>query len=443
MNGKLLLPALLLPLLSAALATAGVFPYRYEVNTLDNGLKVIMVPMQSSRLVAYYSLVRTGSRDEYEPGHSGFAHFFEHMMFRGTERYPARVYDQLITSIGADANAYTTDDYTAFHLNFASEDLPKVVELEADRFQNLSYAERDFQTESGAVYGEYRKGRTDPFEVLFEELQNTAFDVHTYKHTTIGFEKDVAAMPTMYGYSKSFFNRYYRPENVVIVIVGDFDPKEAMDLVRAHYASWKPGYVAPKVPAEPEQKGERTVNVSYAGRSVPLLAEAWKGAPFDPADRAMVAATVLGELAFGETSDLYRTLVLDQRKVQRLFVDFGSTRDPGLWTLVAMVGNAEDIPGVRDAVDATVESFQAHPPDLARLDALKKNMRYSFLMRMETPDRVAAGLARFVALTGGIEAVDQLFATLDKVTPEDVQSAATRFLVPQHRTIVQLEGVSQ
>ncbi len=441
MNGKLLLPVLLL--LGATVATAGVFPFSYEVNTLDNGLKVIMVPMHSNGLVAYYSVVRTGSRDEYEPGHSGFAHFFEHMMFRGTERFPARVYDELITSIGADANAYTTDDYTAFHLNFASEDLPKVVELEADRFQNLSYAERDFQTESGAVYGEYRKGRTDPFEVLFEALQNTAFDAHTYKHTTIGFEHDVAAMPTMYDYSKSFFNRYYRPENVVLVVAGDFDPKAAMDLIRTHYGSWKPGYVAPSIPVEPEQKAERTVDVSYAGRSVPLLAEAWKGAAFDPANRAMVAATVLGELAFGETSDLYRSLVLDSRTVQRLFVDFGTNRDPGLWTLIAMVGDADDVPAVRKAIDGTVATFQAAPPDPARLDALKRNMRYSFLMRMETPDRVAGSLARFVALTGGIEAIDRLFATLDEITPEDVQNAARTFLVPRHRTIVQLEGVKE
>ncbi|MER3330043.1 MAG: insulinase family protein, partial [Candidatus Kapaibacterium sp.] len=160
--------------------------------------------MPSNGIVSYYTLVRTGSRDEYEVGKTGFAHFFEHMMFRGTKKYPGTVYDSLIISIGADGNAYTTDDYTAYHLNLANEDLDLVMELESDRFQNLSYPEPDFKTESGAVYGEYRKNITDPGNVIWEKLKFTAFDKHTYKHSTIGFEEDIKAMPTLYEYSKEF-----------------------------------------------------------------------------------------------------------------------------------------------------------------------------------------------------------------------------------------------
>src|SRR5512147_2419096 len=110
-----------------------IFPYKYQKESLPNGLSVIMIPMESPGLVAYYSVVRTGSRDEVEKGKSGFAHFFEHMMFRGTKKYPGPVYDSIVTSIGAKANAYTTDDYTAYHLNFAKEDLERVIELESDR----------------------------------------------------------------------------------------------------------------------------------------------------------------------------------------------------------------------------------------------------------------------------------------------------------------------
>jgi zinc protease len=441
MNAKLLIAASML--IGATAASAAVFPFHYRVETLVNGLKVIMIPMPSDRLVAYYSVVRTGSRDEVEPGHSGFAHFFEHMMFRGTEKYPAAVYDRIITSIGADANAYTTDDYTCFHLNFASVDLPTVIDIEADRFENLAYAEREFQTEAGAVYGEYRKGRTSPVWVLSEALRDTAFDAHTYKHTTIGFEKDVAAMPTMYDYSRSFFARYYRPENVVIVIAGDFDPETAMKVITERYGNWKPGYVAPEIPVEPEQRGPRSVNVEYEGRTLPLLAIAWKGAAFDPADRNVVAGWLLGDLAFGRTSDLYREIVLDTRIAQRLTSDFGFTRDPGLWTVLAVASDAESVQAIEQAVAATVARFRSTPADAASLEAVKKNERYSFLMRLDTPDRVAGGLAPFVALTGGIDAVDRLFATLEVVTPEDVQSAAARFLVPEHRTVAVLEGVKR
>ena len=113
---------------------ATIFPYPVHREVLPNGLTVIMIPMESGGLVSYYSVVRTGSRDEVEPGKSGFAHFFEHMMFRGTKNFPGPVYDSLMTSIGADANAYTTDDLTAYHLNFAGEDLELVIKLEADRF---------------------------------------------------------------------------------------------------------------------------------------------------------------------------------------------------------------------------------------------------------------------------------------------------------------------
>ncbi len=441
MRNAVLAGALLL-LTALPAAASGVFPYAYETHTLDNGLKVFLIPMPSQGVVAYYSVVRTGSRDEVEPGHSGFAHFFEHMMFRGTEKYPAEVYDRIVTTMGADANAYTTDDYTCYHLTFATADLPKVIEIEADRFEHLAYAEREFQTEAGAVYGEYRKNRTQPFSVLFEALQDKAFDVHTYKHTTIGFEKDVAAMPTMYDYSKSFLARFYRPENVVIVVAGEFDKAATLALIQKQYAGWARGYQAPAIPVEPEQTAERALEVHYDGRTLPLLTIAWKGMAFDPTSREQAAAMLLGELAFGETSDAYRELVIEQHKVQRLLSDFGATRDPGLWSVIAMVGDEADIEAVRGRLDQAVAALQQAPPDAKRLDDLKKRMRYGFLMGLDTPDGTANSLARFIAHTGGITAVDQMYAALATVTPADVQAAAKRFLVPQHRTVAVLKGVA-
>jgi zinc protease len=430
-------------LMGAAVANAGVFPYSYRVHTLGNGLKVILVPLPSDGLVAYYSVVRTGSRDEVEPGHSGFAHFFEHMMFRGTEKVPGPEYDRLMTSMGANANAYTNDDWTCYHINFATADLPRIIELEADRFQNLSYAEREFQTEAGAVYGELRKGKTSPMFVLFEALQNTAFDVHTYKHTTIGFEADVAAMPTMYDYSRSFYARFYRPENVVVMIAGDFDEAATLALVERHYGGWKPGYVAPQIPAEPAQTAGRHVDVSYEGRTLPTLTIAWKGERFDPASRDVAAASVLEDLLFGETSEAYRQLVLEQRVVQRLRADFSSGRDPGLWTVMATIGQEKDIDGVHAAIDAAVARFRQQPPDGDELESLKKRVRYQFLMSMDTPDNVAGGLARFAALTGGIEAVDTVFATIAALTPVDVQRTARAYLTDGRRTVAVLKGAGR
>ncbi len=420
---------------------AGVFPYKYQVQTLDNGLKAILIPLPGSGLASYYAVVRTGSRDEVEPGHTGFAHFFEHMMFRGTKKVPAEMRERIMTGMGASGNAYTTDDFTCYYVNIAAEDLPKVIEVEADRFQNLSYAEPVFQTESGAVYGEYRKNRTQPFSVLFEALQDKAFDVHTYKHTTMGFEKDIAAMPTMYEYSKTFFTRFYRPENVILVVAGDFDPKAVTAMIRTHYGAWPRGYQAPAVQPEPEQKGERSLEVSYDGRTLPILAIAWKSPAFAPSSREVAAGALLGDLLFGETSPAYRELVLEKRLAQRLFSNFRFNRDPGLWTVGAMVAGEQNLPAVREAIDRAVAAIQAAPPPAADLEDLKRRTRYGFLMGMDTPDRVAGGLARFIALSGGIESVDALFAAMEQVTPADIQAAAKKFLVGDRRTVAVLKGV--
>ena len=143
-----------------------VFPFPIRQTTLDNGLTVISVPFDSPGIIAYYTVVRTGSRNEVEKGLSGFAHFFEHMMFRGTERYPQEKYNDVLKSLGADSNAFTTDDWTCYHMTVPASALAKAVEIEADRFQNLKYDEPAFQKEARAVLGEYNKSASSPFLML-------------------------------------------------------------------------------------------------------------------------------------------------------------------------------------------------------------------------------------------------------------------------------------
>jgi zinc protease len=331
-----------------------IFPYEYTIKKLENGLTVIMIPMENPGLASYYSVVRTGSRDEWEPGKSGFAHFFEHMMFRGTTKYPGPVYDSIITSLGADANAYTSDDLTVFHLDFASEDIERIMELESDRFQNLKYNEREFQTEAGAVYGEYRKSKTSPYSVAFEKLQDMAFDKHTYKHTTMGFERDIKDMPKQFDYSISFFNRYYRPENIVLVIVGDINETKTYELVKKYYSNWKPGYVAPKITPEPQQTDERTAIVSYPGKTLPILIIAYKGDAFDVENKKLLASSLLSELAFGETSDIYKKLVINEQKVQFIGTDFSFNRDPKLLCIYTMIKDSNDIDYVKNEIYKTI-----------------------------------------------------------------------------------------
>lgn len=425
---------------AVAVPAPRVFPYAHTKHTLPNGLTAILIPMESPGLVAYYSVVRTGSRDEVEEGKSGFAHFFEHMMFRGTKKYPSAAYEGIITKIGANTNAYTTDDLTAYHLKFAKEDLEQVIDIESDRFQHLSYSEQVFQTEAGAVYGEYRKNITSPFALLNEKLQDLAYDKHTYKHTTIGFERDIKAMPQQYEYSLSFFRRFYRPENVVLLITGDIDPKSTLALIEKYYGGWQRGYTAPAVEPEPPQKGERTAEVTYPGKTLPIIDIAYKGDAFDPANTDYVASLLLEDLAFGETSDLRKKLVIKEQKVQNLGASVPLNRDQPLIEIYSMVKKAEDIPYVRDEVYRTLEYFKNTPVDAARLRDLKRRNKYSFLMGLDTPDAVASRLARFIALTGDIAVIDTLYARMDAITPEDIMRAAKKYFTPERRTVVVLKG---
>jgi hypothetical protein len=169
-----------------------------------------------------------------EPGKSGFAHFFEHMMFRGTTKYPN--YDAETTKMGAFRNASTWPDQTAYYIVANTEYLEKIIDIESDRFMNLKYSEPDFRTEAGSILGEYQQGAREPARWLNEKVRETAFEKHTYRHTTIGFEADVRAMPNAYDYSKAFYERFYRPENVVLVIAGDFNAANAKQLIRKYYA---------------------------------------------------------------------------------------------------------------------------------------------------------------------------------------------------------------
>lgn len=422
----------------APAASARVFPYAVHQRTLANGLEAIVVPMPSDGLVSYWSVVRTGSRDEVEPGVTGFAHFFEHMMFRGTEKHPE--YDRITNGIGADANAFTSDDITAYHLSFAKDDLATVVEVEADRFQNLRYDEGQFKTEAGAVYGEYRKSRTSPFSVLFEALQNAAFDVHTYKHTTIGFEADIARMPEQYAYSKTFFQRFYRPENVIVFVAGDVEPDATFALIEQHYAGWKPGYVAPEVPSEPEQTAQRRITVPFDGETLPILCLAFKGERFLPRDRKMLAGQLLGELAFGETSALYKKLVLDEQRLEFLGASFSPSRDPSLWSVFAMVKDPGDLAAVEGELWDAVARLAREPVAAGRLDEIRSREKYSFLSGLSTPDGVANSVAYPLAMTGGLECLEEMYATLDQVTPQDLVDAAATWLRPERATVAILHA---
>ena len=424
------------PATVAAQAGQDIFPFETRRFELDNGLAAYLVRAGSPGMLAYASVVRTGARDEVEDGVTGFAHFFEHMMFRGTEKYPN--YDGVTESFGANRNANTSQDRTFYYIVAGSEYLELIVDLESDRFQNLSYDEAGFRTESGAVLGEYQNSANSAFSVLDRGVRETVFTTHTYRHQTIGFEADVRSMPNQYEYSLDFYRRFYRPENVVLLVVGDFDFDEAEALIRDHYAGWTSGYVAPPVPAEPQQTAPREAAVTYLGRTLPMVTINYMAPAWDPDDRIAVALELLGGIAFGPNSDIYQRLVVDQRRLQTLQGGFFLSRDPDFIQILAMVSDPNEVEAIKSELLAEVERFREELVDDVKLADTKSAARYGFLMGLETHLGVANSVSRAIVNTGGLEAINDYYRTLAEVTPEDLREAARRLLEQRVRTIVTL-----
>ena len=254
-----------------AAATTKAFPFPTEVHTLPNGLRVVFIPYDSPGLVAYYTLMRVGSRNEPEPGRSGYAHFFEHMMFRGTPTHSGDDYNQTVVRLGLNTNAFTSNDMTVYTLYGPSKALPTIIDYEADRFQHLDYTEEQFKTEAGAILGEYAKSTSNPEQILDEKMSETAYTKHTYRHTVIGYLDDVKAMPSGFAYSREFFRRYYTPDNATVVVVGDFDKKETLAHLQKAYGTWKGKLDAAKIPVEPPQTAPRSANVDWKSPTLPRL----------------------------------------------------------------------------------------------------------------------------------------------------------------------------
>jgi len=226
----------------------------------------------------------------------------------------------------------------------------------------------------------------------------------------------------------------------VLVVTGDIDTKKTMKLVTKYYSDWRKGYVKPEIVPEPPQKAERTAEISYNGKTLPIIDIAYKGDAFNAESKDYAAANLLGDLAFGETSDLYKKLVINEQKVQFISASVPVNRDLPLFEIYSMVKKLEDMNSIRDDVYRTLEEFKSKLVDEKKLNDLKKRYKYGFLMGLDTPDHVAGGLARYVAVTGGIEVVDRFYKQIDAVTPLDIMKAAQKYFAPERRTIVVLKG---
>jgi len=406
--------------------TKKILPYAIHQKEMPNGLKVVTVEYDSPGIAAFYAVVRVGSRDEVEPGKSGFAHFFEHMMFRGTDKYSKDAYDVVLKSIGASANANTWLDRTVYHMTGNATMLEKMFELESDRFMNLKYPEGDFKAEAGAVKGEYTKNSSNPMEQLDELMNDSAFASHTYKHTTMGFFKDVVDMPNQYDYSLEFFKRFYRPEYTTLLVVGDVKHADAEKLAEKYYGTWEKGNFVSNIEPDPTQTETKFCHVQNPGYP-PVVQLCFKSPAYSDSDTNVFALDILSAVLFSERSELYKKLVVKEQKVRNLSGGAFFTRDPYLFQVTAMLKDPADMQYVKNEIMKAMEDAKTISSDSTILAEAKSNFKYSFAMGMNSPDAIANNLSYFIWLTGDAESLNRAYAMYEIVSADDLKKTAQKY----------------
>lgn len=418
-----------------------IFPYDYHVETLDNGLKVISIPLDNPHIISYYTIVRSGSRNEIEPGKSGFAHFFEHMMFKGTKNISPEEYNDFLTGLGAGTNGYTTDDYTCYFVVFAGEEnLEDVVKVEADRFINLYYDEEMLKTEASVIEGEYYSSVSNPGRRLFETLRDTAFEEHSYKHTTLGYLEDIQDMPNQFEYSLLYKKRFYAPDNSILLVAGDYEHEALMQLVRDYYGHWEPSGYELETPEEPVQTRQKRAHYDWPGDTLPRLAVGFHGPAYSTEKPDKAALDLLAEIAFSNSSPLYQKMVVEEQKCLHLSANFPDRRDPYLFTVNAVLKSEEDLEYVEKEIFNTLEKHKAEVIPEDKLNDVKSNMKYSLARQLSTTDGIAGILAFYINLEENPGTLNELFRLYMKITPEDIREMARTYFKITNSTVVTLSG---
>ncbi len=407
---------------------------QYEMMTLPNGLTVILSEDHSTPIVHAQLWYHVGSKNE-RPGRTGFAHLFEHMMFKGSKNVEPEAHTSIISSVGGQANAYTTDDETVFWQTVPAQYLPMVLWLEADRMATLRIDEATFANEREVVKEE-RRMRVDnqPYGRLTEMLYEQAFTVHPYKHPTIGSLKDLEAASI--ADVRDFYSTYYVPENATLALVGDFEMAQAKQLV-TQYLGRVPKAARPvprDIPMEPAQTKERRVTVE-APWPLPAVVVAhhvtYDGHPDSYA--LHIASKVLSD---GQSSRIYQQLVYKQRLAASAFGGATLIEHPNLFYAVAIVQPGQSPQAAVTALIAELDRLKAEPITSRELERTKNQFARDYILNRESNQQKALHLAHAVVIHKDVTTADAEFDIFQNITTADVQRVARTYFTPENRLIL-------
>ncbi len=436
MRRLILFGGVLLALLTQAGLAAGL-ALDVDQSQLDNGLKVLICRDTTVPTVSVQTFVNAGSRDEDRPGITGLAHVFEHMMFRGTEKYPN--YSDVITPLGAENNAYTNNDFTCYFVNAQGKFLEKLLDIESDRFKNLGFTNEIFRTELGPVKEERRRGMENPMELVDIELSRLAYTAHTYRHPVIGWEEDLETRMTFED-GMQFREHFYVPNNCVLVICGNVDVAKTKELAQKYWGGWQRAEpYAPIITPEPRQAEERTKNFVWKdSETLPTICIAFH-APSARDDLENVAALdMIGELLFSESGRLTRDLKNNLAMVEGIWGGIDVRKDPSLFTITARVRTGYTLEQVRDSIYAQLELLRKDLVAPEQLDRVRNNMRADLVYRLDRPARVASSLGSYQLITGDWRNLMRLYDLYDTTNAERLRTVATATFDDLNRTVVTL-----
>lgn len=418
-------------------AVGTVRPPKLDIHThkLPNGLEVVLLEEHAVPVINLQVWYHVGSKDEL-PGHTGFAHLFEHLMFKGSAHVGPDEHSRIIEAMGGFDNAYTNDDTTVFWETFPSNYLDRVVWLEADRMGSLNVDEANFKSEREVVKEE-RRVRVDnqPYGEIQEDLYAAAFAVHPYHHTTIGSMADLdkATVDEV----RKFHDTYYKPNNATLVIVGDFHSNEALAAANKYFdgipASSEP---IPRIAKpEPPQEQERVVHKSYSNSPLPAVVIGYKiPARYSPDAYSLDLESNI--LAGGESSMLYQALVYKQR----IAVESGGfgnfTEDPNLFWVFAIMNQGHTADEGEKAVLAVLDQLKSQPVDSKDLDKAKNQEVSGFILGRSTDQEKADAIGIAAVLGKNPDLVNTELDRYLKVSAVDLERVARDYFVAQHSTLL-------
>lgn len=407
----------------------------YRDRTLANGLRVLTVEDHASPTVAIQVWYKVGSKDDPE-GRSGFAHLFEHMLFKGTKNMKDEMMDRLTEDVGGINNASTWDDFTNYYEVVPSNYLETLLWAEADRMGSLNVDEKNFKSERDVVKEEFRsRVLAPPYGRLFYAIEKQSFTSHPYRRPGIGSieELDAATLEDV----KAFHSTFYRPDNATLVVVGDFEPKQIDAWIDKYFSRVaKPDRPIPRVTAkEPERTAERRVNEYAANVPLPAVAITYLAPPVASPDAAAldVAESILSS---GESSRLYQSLVYQQQLAQEAFAQADLREQPGLFVLGAILASEKKPEEAERALLAELKKMRDTPVSAAELDKAKLQLVTNEVRERETSNGKAFALARAAVLLGDAARVNTDIEKLRAVTAADIQRVMKKYFTDSNRVVI-------